>query len=134
VGLIEEKKRTKILLVEDDKLLAKLMTHRLQKVSFEVISASNGLEAIEKAEGELPDLILMDVRLPLLDGWEATKKIKLSPYTAHIPIIALTAQSSALDRQRSLAAGCDEYVAKPVQFATLLHLMESLLQKVNQGD
>ena len=125
---------TKILLVEDDRLLSKLMIHRLQKENIEVITAINGLEAIDRAETEMPDLILMDIRLPLLDGLEATKKIKSLPTTTHIPIIALTAQASSLDRQRSLAAGCDEYVAKPIQFPTLLRLINSLLQKVSQGD
>lgn len=122
----------KILLVEDDKLLSQLMLHRLQKANFEVVIATNGLEAVEKAESERPDLVLMDIRLPLLDGWEATKKIKSLPATAHIPVIALTAQASALDRQRSLAAGCDDYAAKPVQFPTLLQQIETLLQKVQQ--
>lgn len=123
----------KILLVEDDKLLSKLMVYRLQKEGFEVITAINGLEAIDAAQNELPDLILMDVRLPLLDGWEATKQIKSGQSTAHIPVIAVTAQASAFDRQRSLAAGCEDYVAKPVQFPVLLQQMKTLLQKVGQG-
>lgn len=125
---------TKILLVEDDNLLLKLMLYRLQKENFAVVTAMNGLEAVQQAEAENPDLILMDIRLPLLDGLEAAKKIKSSPSTAHIPIIALTAQASALDRQRSLAMGCDEYVAKPVQFPLLLRQIEALLQKVAQRD
>jgi CheY-like chemotaxis protein len=125
---------SKILLVEDDKLLAKLMIHRLQKEDFEVVTAVDGLEAIDKATSENPDLILMDIRLPLLDGWEATKQLRILPLTAHTPIIALTAQASALDKQRSLVAGCNEYVAKPVQFSALLGLMEKLLERVGQGD
>jgi CheY-like chemotaxis protein len=119
----------KILLVEDDKLLLKLMTHRLQKVNFEVVTATDGHEALEKAAAEMPDLILMDIRLPSLDGWEATKKIKSSPDLAHIPVIALTAQSSAMDRERSLAVGCDDYAAKPIQFPLLVRQIEALLQK-----
>ena len=120
---------TKILLVEDDRLLSKLMIHRLQKENFEVVTAINGLEAIDKAETELPDLILMDIRLPLLDGLEATKKIKSLPATNHIPVITLTAQASSMDRQRSLAAGCDEYVAKPVQFPTLMRMISAFITK-----
>jgi CheY-like chemotaxis protein len=125
---------SKILLVEDDALLAKLMVHRLQKEDFEVVTAINGLEAINKAANERPDLILMDIRLPLLDGWEATKQIRAMPQTADTPIIALTAQASALDEQRSLAVGCNEYVAKPVQFSTLLDLIGTLLNKVGQDN
>ena len=121
---------TTILLVEDDKLISKLMVHRLQKVGFTVIVAMNGLEAVEKANQNLPDLILMDIRLPLMDGWEATKKIKSSPHMAHIPIIALTAQASAVDKQRSLMVGCDDYASKPVQFSALLSQIETLLQEV----
>lgn len=124
----------KILLVEDDKLIANLMIHRLQGANFEVITAVNGLEAVKKAEQDLPDLILMDIRLPLLDGWEATKRIKSLPLTAHIPIIALTAQASITDKKRSLIAGCDAYASKPVHFSTLLEQMEALLEKVRQGD
>lgn len=124
---------SKILLVEDDKTLSKLMIYLLEKVNFEIITACNGLEAVEKAETTRPDIILMDVRLPLLDGWAATKKIKSLPNIAHIPIIALTAQASTLDRQRSLAAGCDDYMAKPVQFPALLQQIERLLAKASQG-
>jgi CheY-like chemotaxis protein len=123
----------KILLVEDDKLIADLMVRRLQKAHYQVIHTDNGQDAVQLAEMQLPDLIVMDIRLPIMDGWEATEHIKAAMNTKHIPVIALTAQASILDRRRSLAAGCDCYLPKPVQFPVLLKEIEALLKKTPHG-
>ena len=119
---------TRILLVEDDAMLQDILEERLELRNFYVILAANGQEGIEKAQTEKPDIILMDMRLPILDGWEASRQLKSAPETAHIPIIALTAHALIGDREDSLAAGCDEYEPKPVDFARLLKKIEHLLK------
>lgn len=118
---------TRILLVEDDAMLQDILEERLELRNFDVILAVNGQEGVEKAQTEKPDIILMDMRLPILDGWEATRQLKSAPETAHIPIIALTAHALIGDREDSLAAGCDEYEPKPVDFASLLEKIERLV-------
>ena len=119
---------TRILLVEDDAMLQDILEERLELRNFGVILATNGQEGVEKAQTEKPDIILMDMRLPILDGWEATRQLKSAPETEHIPIIALTAHALIGDREDSLAAGCDEYEPKPVDFASLLEKIEHLLK------
>lgn len=118
---------TKILLVEDDALNREMVTRRLAWEGFEVITAQDGAEAVVLAEAEQPNLILMDLGLPILNGWQATQRIKSTPSTRHIPIIALTAYALTEDRDKSLAAGCDDYESKPIDFVRLRAKMQALL-------
>ncbi|MEP0869506.1 response regulator [Trichocoleus desertorum AS-A10] len=120
---------TKILLVEDNEVNSFMMLRRLQKRGYQVVHAADGIQAIAIAQAETPDLILMDMSLPVLDGWQATQQIKAAPTTHTIPIIALTAHALAGDRERCLAAGCDEYETKPVNFNQLLEKMHFFLNK-----
>ena len=99
----------RILVVEDNPMNIDMLTRRLQKRGFEILTAQDGVSAVELALAEQPDLILMDLSLPVMDGWEATSRLKADPTTKHIPIIALTAHAIAGDREKGLAAGCDEY-------------------------
>ena len=110
----------KILLIEDNELNLDMLSRRLERKGFTVISARNGLSGIEKASKETPELIIMDLSLPILDGWEAAKKLKESNTTKSIPIIALTAHAMKGDREEALNAGCNEYDTKPVDFERLL--------------
>jgi two-component system cell cycle response regulator DivK len=118
---------TKILLVEDDTLNREMVTRRLTWEGYQVISAGDGATAVALAEAELPDLILMDLGLPILNGWQATQRIKATLHTQHIPIIALTAYVLNEDRDKSIAAGCDDYESKPINFARLQAKIEALL-------
>jgi len=118
---------TKILLVEDDTLNREMVTRRLKWEGYQVISAGDGATAVALAEAELPDLILMDLGLPILNGWQATQRIKAMLHTQHIPIIALTAYVLNEDRDKSIAAGCDDYESKPINFARLQAKIEALL-------
>ena len=110
----------KILLIEDNELNLDMLTRRLERKGFSVIAVRDGLSGIEKANQEKPELIIMDLSLPILDGWEAAKKLKADNMTKSIPIIALTAHAMKGDRQKALNAGCDEYDTKPVDFDRLL--------------
>lgn len=110
----------KILLIEDNELNLDMLTRRLERKGFTVISAADGLSGIEKANQEKPKLIIMDLSLPILNGWDAAKKLKADHATKSIPIIALTAHAMKGDRQKALNAGCDEYDTKPVDFDRLL--------------
>ena len=118
---------TKILLVEDDTLNREMVMRRLAWEGYQVISAEDGATAVALAETELPDLILMDLGLPILNGWQATTRIKAMPRTQHIPIIALTAYALTEDRDKSIAAGCDDYESKPINFAQLQAKIQALL-------
>lgn len=120
---------TKILLVEDNELNRDMLSRRLQRRGFEVVNAVNGQEGVEMAHSEAPELILMDISLPIMDGWEATRKIKKSPKMRSTPIIALTAHAMVGDREKSLEAGCDDYDTKPVDFQRLLQKMKILMKK-----
>jgi CheY-like chemotaxis protein len=120
---------TKILLVEDNELNRDMLSRRLQRRGFEVVNALNGLEGVEMAHSEAPELILMDISLPIMDGWEAARKIKESPKTRSTPIIALTAHAMVGDREKSLKAGCDDYDTKPIDFQRLLQKMKTLMEK-----
>ena len=117
----------KILVVEDNDLNLDMITRRLKRKGFSVVAAVNGEEALERAAAEQPDLVLMDLSLPEMDGWEATRRLKSEDATKAIPVIALTAHAMAGDRQRALEAGADEYETKPVDFKRLLEKMNSLL-------
>jgi CheY-like chemotaxis protein len=119
----------KILLVEDHDMNRDMLARRLKRKGFEVVEAINGMEAIEKAGAELPDLILMDMSLPVLNGWEATGKIKEASETAHIPIIGLSAHAMSGDRQKGLDAGCNDYDTKPIDFKRLLQKIEAILEE-----
>jgi CheY-like chemotaxis protein len=120
---------SKILIVEDNEMLQEILSERLGFRGFEVVIARDGERALAIAPQEKPDLILMDMSLPILDGWETTRRLKANPDTRHIPIIALTAHALSGDREKSLAAGCDDYEAKPVNFARLLKKMNLFLKE-----
>jgi CheY-like chemotaxis protein len=117
----------KILLVEDNEMNRDMLSRRLLRKGYEVMEAIDGRQGIEMASRELPDLILMDMSLPEIDGWEATRQIKRSPSTGHIPVIALTAHAMSGDRERALKAGCDDFDTKPVDWTRLLGKMQHLL-------
>ena len=119
----------RILVVEDNKLNRDMLTRRLERRGYEVTVAEDGEAAIESARSEAPDLVLMDMSLPVLDGWEATRRLKGAPETARIPVIALTAHAMAGDRAKALDAGCDDYDSKPVEFERLLEKMERFLNR-----
>lgn len=116
-----------ILLVEDNEMNREMLTRRLKRKGFELIFAIDGLSAIESSKQNLPSLILMDVSLPQMDGLEATQIIKRHPSTEHIPIIALTAHAMDGDRERCLAAGCDDYDTKPIDLPRLLGKINTLI-------
>ena len=118
---------SKILLVEDNEMNRDMLSRRLERKEFEVAIAVDGQAGVNMASSESPDLILMDLSLPVIDGWEATRQIKADPATQAIPVIALTAHAMAGDEQKALAAGCDDYDTKPVNFSRLLGKIESLL-------
>jgi two-component system, cell cycle response regulator DivK len=117
----------KILLVEDNPMNRDMLSRRLVKRGFEVVTAEDGLQGVDSATALLPDLVLMDMSLPGIDGWEATRRLKALEATRSIPVIALTAHAMADDRARALAAGCDDFDTKPVDFARLLDKMNALL-------
>jgi CheY-like chemotaxis protein len=119
----------KILLVEDNEMNRDMLSRRLLKAGFEMVIAVDGEQAIDLARSEAPDLILMDISLPGLDGWEATRRLKTGPETRSIPIIALTAHAMAGDREKSLAAGCNDYDTKPIDFRRLLEKIQGFLDK-----
>ena len=118
-----------ILLVEDNEMNRDMLSRRLERKGYQVIMAVDGAEGVAKAESEIPDIILMDMSLPILDGWEATRRLKSNNRTKHIPIIAQTAHAMAGDREKCLEAGCDDYATKPVELRVLLEKIEKLLQK-----
>lgn len=118
---------TKILLVEDNDMLQDILSARLEMRGFTVQVTDNGIDALKLIESEPPDLILMDMSLPYMNGWDTTKQIKSDEKTKHIPVIALTAHALMSDRQRGLEVGCDEYETKPVKFDRLLEKMNKLL-------
>jgi two-component system cell cycle response regulator DivK len=119
----------KILLVEDNELNRDMLSRRLQRKGHEVLLAADGMQALLMAESETPDLVLLDMSLPVIDGWETARRLKESPTTAGVPLIALTAHAMAGDRERALAAGCDDYDTKPVDFPQLLTKIEALLAR-----
>lgn len=117
----------KILLVEDNEMNRDMLSRRLERKGYDVVIAVDGDEGINLARSEGPDLILMDMSLPVVDGWEATRRLKASPETQTVPIIALTAHAMSDDREKALQAGCDDYDTKPIELPRLLGKMEELL-------
>ena len=118
---------TKILLVEDNEMNRDMLSRRLARRGFEVLIAENGQSGVDLTVSERPDLVLMDMSLPVMDGWEATRRLKADPNTSAIPIIALTAHAMASDREQALEAGCDDYDSKPVDLSRLVRKIEQLL-------
>jgi two-component system cell cycle response regulator DivK len=119
----------KILLVEDNEMNRDMLSRRLERKGYRVSIALDGAEGLEKARTEAPDLILMDMSLPVMDGWEATRQLKAAEATRNIPIIALTAHAMASDEQKAHEAGCDDFDTKPVELPRLLEKIEALLKK-----
>lgn len=118
---------SKILLVEDNEMNRDMLSRRLMRQGFEVSVAVDGQAGVDAARASRPDIVLMDMSLPVLDGWEATRQLKASPETRGIPVIALTAHAMAGDRQQALDAGCDDYDTKPIELPRLLEKMRRLL-------
>jgi two-component system cell cycle response regulator DivK len=121
----------RILLVEDNEMNRDMLSRRLTRRNFDVIIAVDGQQGVEMAQSELPDLVLLDMSLPVLDGWTAASRLKADPATGSIPIIALTAHAMGGDREKALEAGCDDYDTKPVEFKRLLGKINSFLDETN---
>jgi len=117
----------KILLVEDNEMNRDMLSRRLQRRGYSVVNAEDGEKGLLLARSEAPDLILMDISLPAMDGWEVTRLLRANPSTCHIPIIALTAHAWVTDRDKAFEAGCDDYDTKPVEFGRLSEKIENLL-------
>ena len=117
----------KILLVEDNEMNRDMLSRRLLRKGYEVVLAVDGQTGVEMAQNETPDLVLMDMSLPVLDGWEATRRLKADAVTQDIPVIALTAHAMSSDREKALEAGCDDYDTKPIELPRLLEKIEALL-------
>ncbi len=117
----------KILLIEDNQMNRDMLSRRLTRKGYEVVNAVDGEQGMAMARSEAPDLILMDMSLPVLDGWEATRQLKAAPETQAIPVIALTAHAMAGDREKAVEAGCDDYDIKPIEMPRLLEKIEALL-------
>jgi two-component system cell cycle response regulator DivK len=124
----------KVLLVEDNEENRDALSRHLRRRGYEVLIAVDGTEGIDVARAETPDLILMDMSLPVLDGWQATRQLKTAPEMRGIPIIALTAHAMAGDREKALEAGCDDYDTKPIDFPRLLAKIEAVLAKKSSPD
>ena len=120
----------KVLLVEDNEMNRDMLSRRLERKGFDVVFALDGQAAVEMADSERPDLILMDMSLPIMDGWEATRQIKANTNLNAIPIIALTAHAMSGDREKALQAGCEEYDTKPVDFPRLIEKINVLLKNI----
>ena len=118
---------SKILLVEDNEMNRDMLSRRLIRKGYEVVVAVDGQAGVDMAASDLPDIILMDMSLPVIDGWEATRRIKASPATSGVPVIALTAHAMATDREKALEAGCDDYDTKPIDLQRLLGKIEDLI-------
>ncbi|MDJ0570419.1 MAG: response regulator [Pleurocapsa sp. MO_192.B19] len=118
----------KILLVEDNEMNRDMLSRRLKRRGYEIVMAVNGADGVAMAKSETPDLILMDMSLPVMDGWEATKNIKADRATELIPVIALTAHAMSGDRDKALAAGCDDYDTKPIELSRLLTKIQAFLE------
>jgi two-component system, cell cycle response regulator DivK len=117
----------KVLLVEDNEMNRDMLSRRLVRRGFEVVFAVDGQQGVDLAKSELPDIILMDLSLPVIDGWEATRRVKADEATKGVPVIGLTAHAMSGDRERAMEAGCDDYDTKPVELERLIGKMEKLL-------
>jgi two-component system, cell cycle response regulator DivK len=124
----------KLLLVEDDELSRDMLSRRLKLEDYDVVEAADGLEAVDLAHAQMPDLILMDINLPKLDGWQAIRRLKGHEATCSIPVIVLTAHAMKGDEQRSFEAGCDAFETKPVEWARLTSTIKKLLNKKGSAD
>jgi CheY-like chemotaxis protein len=124
---------SKILLVEDNEMNRDMLSRRLMRSGYEVVLALDGARGVTLAASDSPDLVLMDMSLPVLDGWEATRRLKGDPATRGIPVIALTAHAMAGDEEKAREAGCDDFDTKPIEYARLLSKIERLLQKRKAG-
>ena len=122
----------KILLVEDNELNRDMLSRRLMRKGFDVVLALDGGEGVAMATSESPDLILLDMSLPVMNGWDVARELKDASMTSHIPIIALTAHAMDGDREKALAAGCNEYETKPIEFQQLLEKMNSFLNETDE--
>jgi two-component system, cell cycle response regulator DivK len=125
--------RPRVLLVDDYPDAREMYTEYLEYTGFEVVQAANGVEALERAVATRPEIILMDLSLPVMDGWEATRRLKADPATREIPIIALSAHAMAGDREKALATGCDDFDTKPIEFDRLLAKIEQALATESSG-
>jgi CheY-like chemotaxis protein len=130
---LPEKAMAKILLVEDNEMNRDMLSRRLQRKGYQVTIATDGQQGVEMATADLPALILMDMSLPVLDGWEATRRIKADERTRHIPIIALTAHAMQGDEVKAKEAGCDDYDTKPVELPRLLDKIQAQLNRTRQA-
>jgi len=117
----------KVLLVEDNELNRDMLSRRLMRRGFDVIFAADGQEGVDLAKSEHPDIILMDMSLPVIDGWEATRRVKADDATRNVPVIGLTAHAMAGDREKAIEVGCDDYDSKPIEFDRLVEKMEKLI-------
>ena len=124
---------SKLLLVEDNEMNWDMLSRRLQRRGYEIVIAVDGQQGVDLARSENPDLVIMDMGLPVLTGWEATRQLKAAPETGSIPILALTAHAMSDDRDKALEAGCDDYDTKPIEFSRLLGKIESLLRAEGQS-
>ena len=122
----------KILLVEDNEMNRDMLSRRLQRKGYQVVLALDGQSGVEMTRTEAPDLVLMDMSLPVLDGWEATRRLKSNAATQHIPVIALTAHAMSSDREKALEAGCDDYDTKPIELERLLGKIAGQLERVGK--
>lgn len=120
---------TKILLAEDHEEIWDFLSRRLHRRGFEVVIATDGQQALDKVAAERPDIVLLDMNLPILDGWTVAAKLKADPAVQSVPILALTAHAMSGDREKTIAAGCDDYHAKPIEFDKLLTQIEELLAR-----
>jgi two-component system, cell cycle response regulator DivK len=123
----------RILLVEDNEMNRDMLSRRLARSGYDVVLAAEGAQGVAMAKSSSPDLVLMDMGLPVLDGWEATRRLKSDPATREIPVIALTAHAMSGDRDRAREAGCDDFDTKPVEFTRLRSKIEHLLQRGKPG-
>lgn len=123
----------RILVVEDEPMVRDLVMTYLRMAGFEVIAAADGIEALRLAHSGQPDLVLMDMGLPKLNGWQTTHRLRSNPETAHLPIVALTAYALDEDRQRALNVGCNAFLAKPIDFPALLETIQSLINQQDHG-
>jgi two-component system cell cycle response regulator DivK len=123
---------SRILIIEDNELNRDMLSRRLQHRGYDVLLAVDGADGVDVARASMPDLVLMDMSLPVVDGWEATRRMKADGTLRHIPVIALTAHAMSNDREKALDAGCDDYDTKPIELARLLSKIEALLERRDQ--
>ena len=122
----------RVLLVEDNEMNRDMLSRRLQRRGYEVIIAVDGQQGVAMAQSRSPDVVLMDMSLPVMDGWEATRALKSSPETKDIPVIALTAHAMSTDRDKAMEAGCDDYDTKPIELTRLIAKIESLIARLSK--